>query len=213
MPHPDKKTLNAFRFTFFHGRPGDSMSFPTLGGSSKWVYDDANDLVATKNPAEQDRLSMFIQDNFAFLFKVCYFPFFKYKWSRVHADRCKLKEYRPSKDNLPTHSDSVRYISGRRISVFASYISTVLVSMLLIGAVVILYLVPSSNVRLGLISLFTVLFANSVALLTNARRTEVFGVTAAYVDLDCLCNCDCRKLLTLLQVCSSPRRVRQWQFR
>lgn len=56
--------------------------------------------------------------------------------------------------------------------------------MLLIGAVVVLYLVPSSNVRLGLISLFTVLFASSVALLTNARRTEVFGVTAAYVDPD-----------------------------
>lgn len=46
------------------------MSFPTLGGNSKSLYDDANDLVAVKIPAEQDRLSMFIQDHFAFLFRV-----------------------------------------------------------------------------------------------------------------------------------------------
>lgn len=177
MSHPDEKTLEAFRYAFFNGRPDDSMSFPTLGGNSKWLYDDANDLVALKIPAEQDRLSKFIQDNFAFLFKVRYFLFFN-KWSRVHAERCNLKEYEPSKDNLPNHIDSIRYTSGRKISVFVSYISTVLVSMLLIGAVVILYSVPSSNVRLGLISLFTVLFASSVTLLTNARRTKVFGVTS-----------------------------------
>lgn len=70
MSLPDEKTLKAFRYTFFNGRPGDSMSFPTLGGNSKSLYDDANDLVAVKVPAEQDRFSMFIQDHFAFLFRV-----------------------------------------------------------------------------------------------------------------------------------------------
>lgn len=152
------------------------MSFPTLGGNSKGLYHDANDLVALKIPAEQDRLSKLMQDNFAFLFKVRYSPFFRHKWSRVHAERCYLKEYEPSMDNLPNHIDSVRCISGRKISLFVSYTSTVSVSMLLVSAVVILYLIPSSNVRLGLISLFTILFASSVALLTNTRRTERYLV-------------------------------------
>lgn len=44
-----------------------------------------------------------------------------------------------------------------------------------------LYKVTSPDWRLGLIATFTTLFAGSVGLLTNARRAELFGATAAYV--------------------------------
>lgn len=38
----------------------------------------------------------------------------------------------------------------------------------------------SWKVRLGMVALFTSIFAFTIGLLTNARRAEVFGATAAY---------------------------------
>jgi hypothetical protein len=62
--------LKAFRFNFFHGRPGDAQSFPTLGGHSSTVYDDSNDLLALYATDDPDRLTVFVRDNFGFLFQV-----------------------------------------------------------------------------------------------------------------------------------------------
>jgi hypothetical protein len=61
--------------------------------------------------------------------------------------------------------------------------SIVLAALLLIGAIVILYKVRSSDWRVGLIATFTCLFAGSVGLLTNAQRAEVFGTAATYVPM------------------------------
>jgi len=69
---PDRKTLKAFRFTFFHGRPGDPQSFPVLGGHSSSVYDDEDDLLALHGTEDPDRLTLFVRDNFGFLFQVCH---------------------------------------------------------------------------------------------------------------------------------------------
>ena len=52
--------------------------------------------------------------------------------------------------------------------------------MLLIGAIVSLYVVTQPAAKLGLVAMYTVLFASSVTLCTNARRAEVFAATAAY---------------------------------
>lgn len=52
--------------------------------------------------------------------------------------------------------------------------------MLLNGSIVGLYFVHSDGARLGMIAAFTVLFALSMALFTNARRAETFAATAAY---------------------------------
>lgn len=38
----------------------------------------------------------------------------------------------------------------------------------------------SWKIRLGMVALFTSMFAFTVGLLTNARRAEIFGSTAAY---------------------------------
>lgn len=53
--------------------------------------------------------------------------------------------------------------------------------MLLVGAILVLYKVNNNDLRLGLIALFTVIFAGSVGLLTNGSMAEVFGATAALV--------------------------------
>ena len=52
--------------------------------------------------------------------------------------------------------------------------------MLLFGAIYNLYCVTNEQRRLGLIAGYTVAFALCVGLLTNAKRTEVFGACAAY---------------------------------
>lgn len=69
--------------------------------------------------------------------------------------------------------------SGQDISSFISYLSTILAALMLIGAILVLYKIRSDDLKLGLLALFTTLFAASVGLLTNAKRAEVFGATAA----------------------------------
>lgn len=61
-----------------------------------------------------------------------------------------------------------------------SIVSTIIAAILLIGAIIGLYIVLNPVSRLVMISCFTALFAISVGLLTNARRAEIFGSTAAY---------------------------------
>ncbi|TGJ81571.1 hypothetical protein E0Z10_g7193 [Xylaria hypoxylon] len=152
---PDRKTLKAFRFNLFHGRPGQEGTFPILGGQSSNLYDDPDDLVALQVAEDSDRLTMFVKDNFGFLFQ---------------------EEAPNGGSDLP----DVGYASGRKIASFIAYLSTILAVLLLFGAILILYKVNSDDIKLGLISLFTLLFAASTGLLTNAKRSEVFASTAAY---------------------------------
>ena len=61
-------------------------------------------------------------------------------------------------------------------------VTTILSAILLIGAIVCLLLIRKRSIglRIGMIVLFTCLFAAVVGLLTNARRAEIFVSTAAY---------------------------------
>lgn len=74
---------------------------------------------------------------------------------------------------------STAYISERYISRIVAVISTTLAAGLLIGAVVTLYIVQNPNTRLWMIAGFTCAFSMAVALITNARRAEIFAATAA----------------------------------
>ena len=49
---------------------------------------------------------------------------------------------------------------------------------LLVGAIVSLYATKSPKIKLGIIALFTALFATNVGILTNARQAELFAATA-----------------------------------
>jgi hypothetical protein len=59
-------------------------------------------------------------------------------------------------------------------------ISMVSAAVLLVVAIISLHSVGSDSAKLGLVAMYTVVFALSVATLTNARRAEVFASTAAY---------------------------------
>jgi hypothetical protein len=79
-----------------------------------------------------------------------------------------------------THVDeSIALFSMRKINRAVAIISMVLAVVLLIVSIVTLYLVTNNNTRLALICVFTVVFAGSVHLLTNAKRAELFASTAA----------------------------------
>ena len=79
-----------------------------------------------------------------------------------------------------THDD-VFYFPERRIQTVGAVVSALLSSVLLIGSIVCLLLVSNKSVevRVGMIVLFTCVFAGVIALLTNARRAEIFGSSAA----------------------------------
>ncbi|TVY84391.1 hypothetical protein LSUE1_G001840 [Lachnellula suecica] len=59
-------------------------------------------------------------------------------------------------------------------------IGTVLACLFPITSIVILYLVSSMAARLGILVFFTALFALSLALVTGAKRVEIFAATSAF---------------------------------
>ena len=73
---------------------------------------------------------------------------------------------------------SIRYTSDGRMVRFVAILSTINAAALLIGAIVSLYAVTSPKIKLGIIALFTSLFAINVGVLTNARHAELFAATA-----------------------------------
>ncbi|KAK1829171.1 hypothetical protein QBC39DRAFT_357310 [Podospora conica] len=72
------------------------------------------------------------------------------------------------------------YINEAHVAWAAASISTIAAAVLLIGAIIVLRTVRDEKALLGLMAMFMVLFATSVAVLTNAKRPEVFASTAAY---------------------------------
>jgi len=75
--------------------------------------------------------------------------------------------------------DSIALFSMKKINRAVATLSMIIAAVLLIVSIVTLYVVTNNNVRLGLICGFTILFALSIHLLTNARRAELFASTAA----------------------------------
>ncbi|MCJ1435543.1 hypothetical protein MMC27_004917 [Xylographa pallens] len=123
-----------------------------LRGHSRTIYTQ-DDLIALYVPPDQDRLTRFIRHYFPWIFVTSF---------------------------QPSHSPSAVLISERALSRFVAVLSTFVVAGLLIGAIATLNFVTSQDWRLGVIALFTIGFAASVALLTNASRAEVYAATAGY---------------------------------
>ncbi|GJN74708.1 hypothetical protein PLICBS_008801 [Purpureocillium lilacinum] len=77
-------------------------------------------------------------------------------------------------------TDETEYVDERHVAWVAAAVSTVVATVLLLGAIFLLRLLENETSQLGVIAMFTVLFAASVGVLTNARRAEIFAATAAY---------------------------------
>jgi len=61
-------------------------------------------------------------------------------------------------------------------------ITTLISSMLPITSVIILYFVDNIRARLGIVAAFLAVFSLTLALVTEAKRVEIFAATAGYVD-------------------------------
>ncbi|KAI2777082.1 hypothetical protein F4815DRAFT_482391 [Daldinia loculata] len=76
-------------------------------------------------------------------------------------------------DGLYTYEESL-------ISSVINIITTDVAAVLPLSSIVVLYyLVKSESTRLGILIIFSACFALVLALMTNARRIEVFAATAA----------------------------------
>jgi hypothetical protein len=75
--------------------------------------------------------------------------------------------------------ESIALFSMKKINHAVAILSMIIAAVLLIVSIVTLYVVTNNNIRLGLICAFTIFFALSIHLLTNARRAELFASTAA----------------------------------
>ena len=148
---PSRQTAKAFRNYFMNvGSSGDE--YPTLGGGSATLYDDRQDLVALGRLPEEDRLTRFLR-------KYCSLLFLEKKLSE---------------------GSHLVYISANRISIFVGLVNVILAAAFLFGAIYNLYYVDKDQIKLGLIAGYTTAFALCITLVTNAKRSEIFGACAAY---------------------------------
>jgi hypothetical protein len=117
------------------------------------------DLVALRPRAKKDAFSEWAAENTIFnLFKCGCVRFMKP--SRVHG--------------TVGYEDTTIY----RITY---WITSILASLIPIASIVVLYFVDSMPARLGIIAMFNVLVSVCLMAFANAKRAEVFAVTAAYV--------------------------------
>ncbi|KAK9790475.1 putative DUF6594 domain-containing protein [Seiridium cardinale] len=124
---------------------------PQLWGRSQKRFEDVNDLVALKVPANQDRLSLFILNYFGGLFQ---------------ADG--------------HHGDS-DIVPERSVAKVVAILGSIFSALVLFGSIVSLYFVQNMPYALlGMVGGWTILFALCIGVLTNAKRDQVFAATAAY---------------------------------
>jgi hypothetical protein len=122
-----------------------------LAGRARTFLREESDLLALAKSVEDDHLSRFLQDNWLFRRRQTSDPY----------------------DRTTIHKNAHVVRTVAALGLF-------LAAVLLIGAIVSLYVVTQPAAKLGLLAMYTVLFASSVTLCTNARRAEVFAATAAY---------------------------------
>ena len=122
-----------------------------ISGDASQFLKETNDLVALQRPSDEDTLSRFLQK---------YWPF------RTR-----------DKDNV---LDGTTMYKNSHIVTTVAAIDLALTAILLVGAVISLYYVSAPSVKLALVAVYTLIFATSVALCTNARKAEIFAATAAY---------------------------------
>ncbi|KAF2668811.1 hypothetical protein BT63DRAFT_286018 [Microthyrium microscopicum] len=160
LDRPQKRTVEAYR-TWFDGeerttttRDGETKAtlVPVLGGPARSMLDEQiePDLVALRPPSDRDALSTFLMNNWPA--RVTY---------------------------ITSTGQRIAYYKERSIAITVGVVSTLMAAMLLVGSVAAFFYVKRQGVQLGMLGGFTAAFALSVALLTNARRVELFAATAA----------------------------------
>ena len=148
LGRPAETTVRGMR-DWFEAR-NTRFGGPQLWGHSEHRFRDVDDLVALRVPANQDRLSLFVLNNFGALFKT--------RSSDGHTAE----------------------ISERSVANAVALLSSLLSAAVLVGSMVSLCFVRNVYAVLGMVGGRTVLFAGCIGFLTNAKRDQIFAATAAY---------------------------------
>ncbi|KAL5323523.1 hypothetical protein ACEPPN_008061 [Leptodophora sp. 'Broadleaf-Isolate-01'] len=125
---------------------------PLWGSGFRTLHNEA-DMISLGTQAEPDRISSLMHRCLGY---------------RLRVERKTPKSWGP-----------MYYYPVERVNLIVGIISVLCSASLLVGAILALHFVKPIGIRLGIVGVFTLLFAASVALLTHARRVEVYGATAA----------------------------------
>ncbi|KAH6885409.1 hypothetical protein B0T10DRAFT_550675 [Thelonectria olida] len=128
--------------------------YPLLGGKAGGFLDNENDLVALKHPVETDFMSEYLRQRWA-----------------------------PSKETSRDGRGHIGRFKESAITKAVNIITIIVAAIFLIGAIVSFHFARHEALKLCMITLFTIGFAASVGLITNARRVEIFAATAAYAAI------------------------------
>jgi hypothetical protein len=153
MNKPSERVLVAYR-DFLKGTglsAAQDIPLDLISGRASEFLDSKMDLITLQKPLETDHLSRLLRDHWLF-------------------------KNRSTTDPL----DRTALFRDSHIVRTVATLDLIFAAILLVGAIVTLYSVSSAEAKLGLVAMFTMLFAATVALCTNAKRAEVFAATAAY---------------------------------
>lgn len=76
-------------------------------------------------------------------------------------------------------NSGISWYSDKRIHTVLDALGTVVSCLFPVASIVALYLISSMAARLGFIAAFTAVFSLCLAVITNARRVEIFAATTA----------------------------------
>ncbi|CAG7558295.1 unnamed protein product [Fusarium equiseti] len=149
---PDRRVLRVAQNELWGGPlDGDGRKRnPIVGGKTKDYLDTENDVVSLRTPVETDPLSRM------------------------------LRAIWPGKEEVSRDGLShITRFNERSIPIAVALINIVVAIILLVGPITSMSFVNSRTSILGMICAFTVAFALSVGLMTNAKRAEIFAGSAA----------------------------------
>lgn len=143
-----------------------------IGLGKQAYFQEHNDLVALRPAKGEDRLSQFLRDHCSRWMKAN--NHFRSRFN-VNAD---LAAQKP-RESYRQPWNRLYYFPETRISKAVGALSILMAGVLLVGSIISLYFVTGPASRLGLLTMWTVLFALSVSVLSTARHSELFAATAA----------------------------------
>lgn len=131
----------------------DAMTWGSVGSPKGY----ASDLVVLRPRQNEDTFSKWMVDNTVVNLFRCGCARLK-KASRIHG---------------------VVGIEDSTIFRFTSLITSIVASLVPIASIIVLYSVRSMEARIGIIGAFNLLISTCLSMFTNAKRSEIFAITAA----------------------------------
>ena len=99
---------------------------------------------------------------------------------RAKLVKCVLILSQDRRPEIPASWGDIHDYSNDRTWAIVGAVNVLLAAGIMIGAMILLKDIKQDGARLIIVSVFTLVFAAGVGLLTNARRSEVYATTAGF---------------------------------